>query len=66
MAHPSPITQDGGGGECKLWIWIWVLDVVGRAYSRKKGYACEFSEKGQKKGKIFENLAKNVQNVKIF
>ena len=47
-----------------------------RAYSRKSGPACDFSEKGQKKGKkylkrakkdkIFENLGKNVQNLKIF
>ena len=31
--------------------------------------ACNFSEKGQnnvKKGKLFENLGKNVQNLKIF
>ena len=27
---------------------------------------CDFSEKRQKKGKIFENLSKNVQNLKIF
>ena len=27
---------------------------------------CNFSEKGQEKGKIFENLGKNVQNLKIF
>ena len=26
----------------------------------------DFSEKGQKKGKIFENLGENVQNLKIF
>ena len=41
-----------------------------RAYSRKSGYACDFSEKGQKddkkKGKIFENLNKNVQDLKMF
>ena len=43
--------------------------IVARVYSRKKGHACNFSEKGgkkkeQKKGKIFENLGKDVQNLK--
>ena len=38
----------------------------GRVYSRKEDHACDFSEKGQKKGKIFENLGQNVQNLKIF
>ena len=41
-----------------------------RACSRKYGHACNFSEKRQKKkdkkGKLFENLGKNVQNLKIF
>ena len=38
----------------------------------QKGHACDFSEKGQKnfkkgkKGKIFENFGKNVQNLKTF
>ena len=39
------------------------------AYFRKKGHARNFSEKEQikdKKGKIFENLSKNIQNLKIF
>ena len=34
-----------------------------KAYSRKQGYECDFSEKGQinlRKGKIFENLDKNL------
>ena len=38
-------------------------------YSRKQGHGCDFSEKGQRnveKGKIFENLGKNVQNLKMF
>ena len=38
------------------------------AYSRKRGHACVFSKKVQertKKGKIFENLGKYVQNLKI-
>ena len=30
------------------------------------GHACDFSEKAQKKGKIFKNLGKNVQNLKTF
>ena len=56
-------------------IWIIIGNTI-RAYSRKSGHACDFSEKGQKKGekhlqmlnkgKIFENLGKNVQNLKIF
>ena len=43
---------------------------------RKYGHACDFLEKGQKKGKkmlikekkskMFENLGKNVQNLEIF
>ena len=40
-----------------------------RVYSRKKVHASDFSEKGQKKGKkgqIFENLGKNVHNLKKF
>ena len=39
------------------------------AYSRKSGYVCNFWEKGQKmlkKDNIFENLGKNIQNLKIF
>ena len=32
----------------------------------QKGYAYNFSEIGQKKGKIFENFGKNVQILKIF
>ena len=44
--------------------------IVIRAYSRKSGHAYDFSEKGLKKmlkkGKIFENLDKNVQNLEIF
>ena len=38
------------------------------AYSRKKGHAC-FQEKGKKRaknGKIFENLGKNLQDLKTF
>ena len=35
-------------------------------YSRKKRHVCDFSEKGGEKGKIFESLGKNVQNLKIF
>ena len=42
-----------------------------------QGHACDFSEimqkkgkqranKGQTKGKIFKNLSKNVQNLKVF
>ena len=37
-----------------------------RAYSRKLGHACNFSEKGQKQGKIFKNFGKNVQIWKNF
>ena len=46
--------------------------IFGRVYSRKQGQACDFSEKGQKifkkakQDKIFENLGKNVQNLKRF
>ena len=44
--------------------------IVIRGYSRKSGHAYDFSEKGLKKmlkkGKIFENLDKNVQNLEIF
>ena len=39
------------------------------AYSRKSGYGCDFSAKGQemlKKGEILEKLGKNIQNLKIF
>ena len=39
-----------------------------RAYSRKYGHAYNFLEKWQKmakKGKIFKNVGKNVQNLKI-
>ena len=39
------------------------------AYFRKKEHAGNFSEKEQiknKKGKIFESLGKNIQNLKIF
>ena len=39
-----------------------------RVCFRKQGHACDFSEEGQKKVKkckIFENLGKNVQNLKI-
>ena len=50
-----------------------MVSVVSRAYSRKYGHACDFPEKRQKKeekilkkGKIFKNLGKNVQNLKIF
>ena len=31
-----------------------------RAYSRKLGHACDFSEKRQKKGEVIKNLGKNV------
>ena len=51
-----------------LLVLIYINDLA-RAYSIKKGDACNFSKKGQnraKKGKIFENLGKNVQNLKIF
>ena len=39
---------------------------MSRAYSRKTGHACDFSEKGQKrgkKGKISASLGKNVQHL---
>ena len=39
--------------------------VVGKVYSRKKEHACDLSEERAKKGKIFEDLSKNVQNLKI-
>ena len=56
---------------------IYIDDLIDyRTYSRKQGDACNFSEKGQKrakkclkiakKSKIFENLGKNLQNLKIF
>ena len=38
--------------------------IVARVYSTKKGHACNFLEKEQKKDKIFENLGKDVQNLK--
>ena len=60
----SPRMGDGGG--CKLWIWIWVLDVVGTAYSRKKGHACEFSEKGQKRAKYLKIWPKMYKMWKYF
>ena len=37
-------------------------NLYNRAYSRRKGHACNFSEKG----KIIGNLGKNVKNLKIF
>ena len=46
-----------------------ILPNAVRAYSRKYGHARDFSEKPQKrakKGKIFEHLSQNVQNLKIF
>ena len=45
---------------------IWT---VSRAYSRSKNIHAIFQKEGKnllKKGKIFENLGKNVQNSKIF
>ena len=34
--------------------------------SWNEGHACDFSQKVQKKGKIFKDFGKNVQNLKIF
>ena len=55
----------------KVHILYSVCGLVGRAYSRK--YACTmraiFQKKGKKMyklGKVFGNLDKNVQNLKIF
>ena len=38
----------------------------GTTLKSKGMHACNFSEKGQKKSKILENLGKNVQNLKTF
>ena len=44
--------------------------MIRRENSKKKGHTCIFSEKGAKKrakkSKIFGNLSKNVQSLKIF
>ena len=37
-----------------------------RAYSKSKGMCAIFQKKQNKKGKMFENLSKNKQNLKIF
>ena len=44
---------------CKVGIYIYIYNI------KKYGHASNFSEKVQKKVKIFKTLGKNVQNFKI-
>ena len=59
--QPPPPTPPGGGGGGGLKLCI---DCPGPILESKVMHV--FFRKEQKKGKIFENLGKNVQNFKIF
>ena len=60
-------------GLCTVWdcydnikIKLWSRISISGSILESKDMCAVFQKKGQKKGKMFENLDKNIQNLKIF